>query len=55
MIIILLTTLFVIGLGSLYYTKFYVSAKLDEWLLVVRNGKVIAHGIGMSVVRRIGD
>lgn len=35
--------------------RFYVSAQPDEWLLSVRDGRLVAAGVGVSLVRRPGD
>lgn len=58
-LILLLTILVIIILaagGFIYYqNKFLVTSKPDEWMLVIRNGKVIQQGVGISVVLGLSD
>jgi flotillin len=35
--------------------RFYLSAQPDEWLLSVRDGRLVAAGVGVSLLRRPGD
>jgi len=44
------------GAGSLRaLSRFYLVAQPDEWLLCVRDGRLVQAGVGVSVLRRPGD
>lgn len=44
----------VIGYTVLYLVSF-VSSKPNEWLLVIRNGRVVCSGVGASYYVQLGD
>lgn len=50
----LVTTLIVIGVYAVHVLSF-VSARPNEWLLVMRNGKCVCSGVGASFYTRLGD
>jgi hypothetical protein len=37
------------------FRRFYVSAWPDEWLLCIRDGRLVSAGVGVALVRRPGD
>lgn len=43
------------GLAILAATKLRVTARPDEWLLVVRDGQLVRAGVGIAISRRPGD
>lgn len=59
MVIYVTTLLLLIGAlvggGSYYWFKSYVSSAPNEWMLVIRNGNLIKHGVGISFHKRWGD
>lgn len=54
LISIAVTFLLIAGAGVYMYV-FRVSSKPDEWMLVIRNGKVVLSGVGITWTRRWDD
>jgi hypothetical protein len=52
-----LVFLLLVALGALlaFVRRFWVAAQPDQWLLCIRNGKVVDAGIGIRLWRRPGD
>lgn len=54
--IILGSSFLLLVLAALFWMwKMNVTAKPDEWMLVIRNGKVIQQGVGLSRIMQWGD
>jgi hypothetical protein len=45
----------IVAIVMFLYKKFLIQAKPDEWMLVLRNGKLIKHGVGISTVKQLFD
>jgi len=42
-------------IGFNFALQFWIEAKANEWMLVIRNGKMIKKGVGMATFRLPGD
>lgn len=51
---ILVPLLILLGV-TFYIQAFLIQSKADEWLLVLRDGKVVKQGVGITYVKRLGD
>lgn len=51
----LAATLAALWAGRALVRRFYVVAQPDEWLLSVRDGRLVTAGVGVSILRRPGD
>jgi hypothetical protein len=37
--------------GFLYYSSLYVQGEPDEWVLIIRNNKLVESGVGLATMR----
>lgn len=54
-LVIILLVYFILFVAYRIHKSFYVIAKPNEWMIVLRNGEVVKYGIGISDLLHWGD